>query len=82
MVLFAAFIPVSGYLADRFGRRRFLIAVTGAHHPVRPEFRLVPVAGDHGIGRFGEPLGLMLVFLSLGMSLMGPYLRPDVGASA
>ncbi|MGO9391927.1 MFS transporter [Rhodoblastus sp.] len=75
VVLFAGFIPVSGYLADRFGRRRFLIAVTSAIVLFGLSFgwflsRAIMGSGD------SANLGLMLVFLCLGMSLMGLTFGP------
>ena len=55
VVLFAVFIPVSGYLADRFGRRRFLIAVTSAIILFGLSFGWFLSPRDHGIRRFGQP---------------------------
>lgn len=75
VVLFAAFIPVSGYLADVVGRRRLLIAVTAAI-----------IAFGAGFGTFLSPdvmgsgatanQGRMLAFLSAGMVLMGLTFGP------
>jgi MFS family permease len=75
VVLFAAFIPVSGYLADRFGRRRFLIAVTSAIILFGLSFGWFLSPATMGSGASAN-LGLMLVFLSLGMSLMGLTFGP------
>ncbi len=75
VVWFAAFIPVSGYMADRFGRRRFLIVVTAAI-----------IAFGLGFGTFLSPQVMgagaevnhahMLAFLSAGMMLMGLTFGP------
>ena len=75
VVLFAAFIPVSGYLADRFGRRRFLIAVTSAIILFGLSFGWFLSRTTMGSGESAN-LGLMLAFLSLGMSLMGLTFGP------
>jgi metabolite-proton symporter len=75
VVLFAAFIPVSGYLADRFGRRRFLIAVTSAIILFGLSFGWFLSRATMGSGESAN-LGLMLAFLSLGMSLMGLTFGP------
>jgi MFS family permease len=75
VVLFAAFIPVSGYLADRFGRRRFLIAVTSAIVLFGLSFGWFLSRATMGSGESAN-LGLMLAFLSLGMSLMGLTFGP------
>jgi MFS family permease len=75
VLLFAAFVPVSGLLADRFGRRRFLIVVT-----------LGIIAFGFSFGAFLSPevmgtgaeanRGLMVLFLSIGMALMGLTFGP------
>jgi metabolite-proton symporter len=75
VVLFAAFIPVSGYLADRLGRRRFLIGVTSAIILFGLSFGWFLSPATMGSGDSAN-LGLMLVFLSLGMSLMGLTFGP------
>jgi MFS family permease len=75
VVLFAAFIPVSGYLADRFGRRRFLIIVTCAIILFGLSFGWFLSPATMGSGDSAN-FGLMLVFLSLGMSLMGLTFGP------
>jgi metabolite-proton symporter len=75
VVLFAAFIPVSGYLADRFGRRRFLIVVTSAIILFGLSFGWFLSRTTMGSGESAN-LGLMLAFLSLGMSLMGLTFGP------
>ncbi len=75
VVLFAVFIPVSGYLADRFGRRPFLIAVTCAIIAFGLSFGAFLSPATMGSGESANR-GLMLVFLSLGMSLMGLTFGP------
>jgi len=75
VVLFALFIPVSGFLADRFGRRRFLIAVTSAIILFGLSFGWFLSPATMGSGGQAN-LGLMLLFLSLGMSLMGLTFGP------
>ncbi len=75
VVLFAAFIPISGYFADLFGRRPFLIAVTFAIILFGLSFGAFLSPGTMGSGASANR-GLMLVFLSLGMSLMGLTFGP------
>lgn len=75
VLLFAGFIPVSGYLADRLGRRRLLVAVTGAIVLFGLSFGWFLSPATMGSGASAN-LGLMLVFLSLGMSLMGLSFGP------
>ncbi|MGI9125512.1 MAG: MFS transporter [Mycobacterium sp.] len=68
-VFFAAMLPVTGLLADRFGRRRTLLVVTAA---------------IMGYGAFFAPLlspessseAKMLAFLIIGMTLMGLTFGP------
>lgn len=75
VVLFAAFIPVAGHLADRVGRRAFLLVVTAAiilfgfsfNHFLDPQVM--------GTGAQANK-GLMLAFLCLGMTLMGLTFGP------
>ena len=75
IVLFAAFVPVAGYLADRFGRRRMLITVTAGIIVFGLSFGwwLNPEA----IGT-GEDVDIvrMLLFLCVGMTLMGLTFGP------
>ncbi len=75
VVLFALFIPVSGHLADRFGRRKFLIAVTAAIIMFGLSFGMVLPAGVMGTGANANQ-GLMLAFLCVGMMLMGLTFGP------
>jgi len=75
VVLFAAFIPISGYFADHAGRRPFLIAVTLAIIMFGLSFGYFLSPETMGSGASANR-GLMLVFLSLGMSLMGLTFGP------
>lgn len=75
VLLFAAFIPVSGYLADRFGRRNFLIAVTAGIIVFGLAFGQFLSPAVMGSGPDANR-GLMLVFLSTGMALMGLTFGP------
>jgi len=75
VVMFALFIPVSGYLADVIGRRTLLLVVT-----------LAIMAFGLGFGTFLSPAvmgsgqaanqSLMLAFLGVGMILMGLTFGP------
>ena len=73
--LFAAFIPVSGYFADLFGRRRFLIAVTAAIIAFGLSFGWFLSPQVMGAGADAN-LWLMFAFLSAGMVLMGLTFGP------
>jgi len=75
VLLFAGFIPVSGALADRIGRRRLLIVVTAAIILFGLSFGWFLSPATLGSGASAN-LALMLVFLSLGMSLMGLSFGP------
>ena len=75
VILFAAFIPVAGLLADRFGRRRFLLSVTAAIILFGFSFTLFLSPELIGTGENAN-LGLMLLFLSIGMALMGLTFGP------
>jgi metabolite-proton symporter len=75
VVFFAALIPVAGHLADRVGRRSFLLVITAAIVIYGLTFGtfLSPTvmgSGDHA------NLLLMAAFLSLGMALMGLSFGP------
>nr|WP_082399921.1 MFS transporter [Gordonia phthalatica] len=69
VLFFAAFVPVSGWLADRYGRRPVLLIITAAIIVFGLSFRW-----------FLDPNGIdetvMLVFLSVGMILMGLTFGP------
>jgi MFS family permease len=75
VLFFAGFIPVSGHLADRFGRRKLLLVVTAAIILFGLSFRYFLSADVIGSGETAR-LGLLLVFLSIGMSLMGLSFGP------
>lgn len=75
VILFAAFIPVSGWLADRFGRRLFLLVITAAIILFGFSFNLFLSPELIGTGEQANK-GLMLLFLSLGMALMGLTFGP------
>lgn len=64
VLFFAAMIPVAGRLADQWGRRRTLLAVTAAIMAYSGLFAmlLAPDKASHGS---------VLVFLIIGMTLMG-----------
>lgn len=75
VILFAAFIPLAGLLADRFGRRRFLLIVTAAIILFGFSFNLFLAPELIGTGEHASR-GLMLSFLSIGMALMGLTFGP------
>ncbi|MCG7427381.1 MHS family MFS transporter [Helcobacillus sp. ACRRO] len=70
VLLFAAFIPVSGWAADRFGRRRSLSVTTALI--VVFGLLFTPLMDPAKVG-VGEDVAMwrVLLFLSLGMMLMG-----------
>jgi metabolite-proton symporter len=67
VVFFGVFTPVSGLLADRFGRRRTLLVVTVAI--IAFGFLFSPMLGSGSTP-------VVLVFLVLGLSLMGLTFGP------
>ena len=75
VLFFAGTVPVSGALADRFGRRPVLIVITLAIILFGLSFGafLNPVTMGTGSG---ANFGLMLLFLSIGMALMGLTFGP------
>jgi metabolite-proton symporter len=75
VVFFAAFIPVAGHLADRIGRRPFLLVVTAAIVLYGLAFRTFLSPTTMGAGEQANLL-LMGGFLSLGMALMGLSFGP------
>lgn len=75
VLCFAAFIPVSGALADRYGRRNFLRVVTAGIMLFGLGFGLFLDPAHLGSGS-GVNLGGLLLFLSLGMTLMGLSFGP------
>jgi metabolite-proton symporter len=70
ILFFAAFVPVSGSMADRFGRKPFLIVVTALILVFGLTFNAFLSPDVMGTGE-GANMGLMLVFLIIGMTLMG-----------
>lgn len=75
VILFAAFIPVAGLMADRFGRRTFLLVVTAAIILFGFSFNFFLSPDLIGTGEQASK-GLMLLFLSIGMALMGLTFGP------
>ncbi|GAA3284135.1 MFS transporter [Nesterenkonia halobia] len=75
ILFFAAFIPVSGALADKFGRRPMLLVVTAAIIAFGFTFGFWLAPASMGTGE-GMNVGLMLVFLCVGMALMGLTFGP------
>ncbi len=75
ILLFAAFIPIAGYLADRFGRRRMLIATTAAIIVFGLSFGWWLSPEQMGTGD-GLDVVRMLGFLCVGMALMGLTFGP------
>lgn len=70
ILFFAAFVPVSGALADRFGRKPFLIVVTALILLFGLTFNTFLSPAVMGTGEDAN-MGLMLLFLIIGMTLMG-----------
>lgn len=70
IVLFAAMVPVSGWLADKYGRRSSQLVITAAIAVFGLSFgpliapELTGVGSDVNVGR-------LLLFLAIGMTLMG-----------
>lgn len=75
VLFFAALIPVAGHLADRLGRRSFLLAVTAAIVIYGLSFGTFLSPAVMGSGDQAN-LMLMGAFLSLGMALMGLSFGP------
>lgn len=75
VVMFAVMIPVAGSLADKFGRRRMLLAATAGLIVFGLTFAHFLKPGAMGIGTNAD-MGLMLLFLSIGMTLMGLSFGP------
>jgi metabolite-proton symporter len=75
VLFFAALIPVSGHLADRFGRRGLLLVVTIVIVFFGLSFTLFLSPENMGTGIQANKT-LMLIFLSLGMVLMGLSFGP------
>lgn len=75
VLMFAVCVPIAGALADRYGRRRFLLRVTVAIILFGLSFAWFLNPAAMGVGS-GANLGLMLLFLSIGMALMGLSFGP------
>ena len=75
VLFFAGMIPVSGWLADKYGRRSVLLVATAAIILFGLSFRLFLDSGVMGTGE-GADLGRMLFFLCTGMTLMGLSFGP------
>ena len=69
VLFFAAFIPVAGRLADKFGRRRTLLVITAAIMVYGASFGFL-LAPERASDR------AMLEFLALGMGIMGLTFGP------
>lgn len=72
---FIAGVPISGWLADRFGRRKFLLVVTALIILFGLNFGSFLAPAVIGVGAEAN-LGLMLLFLCCGMGLMGLTFGP------
>ena len=75
IMLFAAFIPLAGYLADRFGRRKMLIATTIGIILFGLSFGWWLNPDAMGTGDDLDVVRMVL-FLSVGMALMGLTFGP------
>lgn len=75
VLFFAAFIPVAGALADRYGRRNFLRVVTVALMLFGLSFGTFLSPTLMGTGQAANQ-GLLLLFLCIGMALMGLSFGP------
>jgi len=70
VLLFAAMVPVSGWVADRYGRRSSQLVITAAILVFGLSFGLVMDPAAVGTGA-DVAMGRVLVFLTIGMTLMG-----------
>ncbi len=75
VLFFAGMVPVSGWLADRHGRRSVLLVVTGAIILFGLSFSRFLDPAVMGTGESANT-GLMLLFLCIGMALMGLSFGP------
>ncbi len=75
VLLFAGMIPLSGWLADRFGRRTLLMWVTAAIMAFGLSFGMFLSPATMGVGESAN-MGLLLGFLCVGMTLMGLTFGP------
>lgn len=75
VLLFAAMIPVAGWLADKYGRRSVLLVVTAGIIVFGLSFHFFLDPQTMGTG-VNANMGLMLSFLCIGMALMGLTFGP------
>lgn len=75
VLFFAGMIPVSGWLADKCGRRSTLLVVTAVIFVFGLTFNLFLNPRTMGMGKNAN-LSLMLLFLCIGMTLMGMEFGP------
>jgi len=75
VLFFAGMIPVAGWLADKYGRRIVLLVVTGAIIIFGLSFNFFLDPATMGTGEMAN-MGLMLLFLCIGMTLMGLTFGP------
>lgn len=75
VLFFAGTIPVSGWLADKYGRRSLLLVVTVAIILFGLSFNLFLNPSTMGTGESAN-MGLLLLFLIVGMILMGLTFGP------
>ncbi|MEI8242539.1 MAG: MFS transporter [bacterium] len=75
VLFFAAMVPVSGRLADIYGRRSVLLVVTAAIILFGLTFKLFLSPRIMGTGEHAN-MGLLLLFLCIGMTLMGLTFGP------
>lgn len=75
VLLFAGGIPVAGALADRFGRRKFLLVITTLIIVFGWSFQFFLSPNHMGTGE-DVNVTLMMIFLSIGMALMGLSFGP------
>ena len=75
VLLFAAMIPVAGWLADKYGRRSVLLIVTGAIILFGLSFNFFLDPAVMGTAERAN-MGLMLLFLCTGMALTGLTFGP------
>lgn len=70
VLLFAAFVPVSGRLADKYGRRRSQLVITSAIAIFGLSFAALIRPAVTGVGD-DVAMWRLLLFLAIGMTLMG-----------
>ncbi|MEI8175297.1 MAG: MFS transporter [Candidatus Omnitrophota bacterium] len=75
VLFFAGMVPVAGALADKYGRRSFLMVVTTAIILFGFSFGFFLDPAVMGVGA-QVSAGLMLLFLCIGMALMGLSFGP------